>query len=147
LIREDIRHADAVCQALHGVSAWFHFTAAAGAGQSMYELEKYLGMNTVATAALLEALLEHPVETPAVASGMSICSEGLYRAAVGSLYTEAERSLPPCQAGVWEVCGARGAGLSIGPRSAAGRWAGVEYWQWLRVDGLPGGSSDGSSSR
>ena len=32
---EDICHADAVRQALHGVSAVFHFAAAVGVGQSM----------------------------------------------------------------------------------------------------------------
>jgi dTDP-L-rhamnose 4-epimerase len=71
LIRVDLCHADAVCQALHGVSAVFHFAAAVGVGQSMYELEKYLGINTLGTAVLLEALMEHPVETLVVASSMS----------------------------------------------------------------------------
>src|SRR5918911_455957 len=104
----DMCHADAVRQALHGVSAVFYFAAAVGVGQSMYELEKYLGTNTMGTAVLLEALLEHPVETLVVASSMSIYGEGLYRAADGSLYTQAERSLTQLQAGVWELCDVEG---------------------------------------
>jgi len=104
----DICHADAVRQALHGVAAVFHFAAAVGVGQSMYELERYLGINTLGTAVLLEALMEHPVETLIVASSMSIYGEGLYRAADGSLYTQAERSLAQLHAGVWEVCDVQG---------------------------------------
>src|SRR5919197_2786595 len=53
----DVGHADAVRQALRGVSAVFHFAAAVGVGQSMYELEKYLGINTMGTAVLLEAVM------------------------------------------------------------------------------------------
>src|SRR6059058_5516628 len=82
----DICHADAVRQALRGVSAVFHLAAAVGVGQSMYELEKYLGINTLGTAVLLEALMQHPVEALIVASSMSIYGEGLCRAADGSLY-------------------------------------------------------------
>lgn len=104
----DIRHAAAVRQALQGVSAVFHFAAAVGVGQSMYELEKYLGTNTLGTAVLLQALMEHPVETLVVASSMSIYGEGLYRAADGSLYTQAERSLAQLHDGVWDICDAQG---------------------------------------
>jgi dTDP-L-rhamnose 4-epimerase len=105
---EDICHADAVRQALHGVSAVFHLAAAVGVGQSMYELERYLSINTLGTAVLLEALMEHPVETLVVASSMSIYGEGLYRAADGSVHTQAERSLTQLHAGLWEVCDVQG---------------------------------------
>ena len=111
LIRADICHADAVRQALHGVSAVFHFAAAVGVGQSMYELEKYLGVNALGTAVLLEALMQHPVETLIVASSMSVYGEGLYRAADGSLYTQAERSMAQLHAGVWELYDAQGNAL------------------------------------
>jgi dTDP-L-rhamnose 4-epimerase len=105
---EDIRHADAVRQVLHGVSAVFHLAAAVGVGQSMYELERYLSINTLGTAVLLEALMEYPVETLVVASSMSIYGEGLYRAADGSLHAQAERSLTQLHSGLWEVCDAQG---------------------------------------
>jgi len=105
---EDIRHADAVRQALHGVSAVFHLAAAVGVGQSMYELERYLSINTLGTAVLLEALMEYPVETLVVASSMSIYGEGLYRAADGSLHAQAERSLTQLHSGLWEVCDVQG---------------------------------------
>jgi len=107
----DICHADAVRQALHGVSAVFHFAAAVGVGQSMYELKKYLGINTLGTAVLLEALMEHPVERLIVASSMSIYGEGLYRAADGSLHSHAERSLTQLQAGTWDLYDGQGNAL------------------------------------
>lgn len=88
----DICHADAVRQALHGVSAVFHLAAAVGVGQSMYELEKYLRVNALGTAILLEALMQSPVEKLVVASSMSIYGEGLYRTADGRLYTRGEIS-------------------------------------------------------
>jgi len=71
----------------------------------MYDLEKYLRMNTMEAAVRLEALMEHPVETLVVASrlvvasSMKIYGAGFYRAADGSLYTEAERSLTQ-----WQSC-------------------------------------------
>jgi dTDP-L-rhamnose 4-epimerase len=105
---EDICNADAIRQALQGVSAVFHFAAAVGVGQSMYELEKYCGINTLGTAILLEALMEHPVETLIVASSMSIYGEGLYRAADGSLHIQAERSLTQLHTGVWELFDVQG---------------------------------------
>jgi dTDP-L-rhamnose 4-epimerase len=104
----DVCHADAVRQALQGVSAVFHLAAVVGVGQSMYELEKYLRVNALGTAVLLEALMESPVETLIVASSMSIYGEGLYRTADGSLYTQAERSLTQLQAGVWDLYDVQG---------------------------------------
>src|SRR4029450_10425063 len=112
---EDICNADAVRQALQGVSAVFHFAAAVGVGQSMYELEKYCGINTLGTAILLEALMEHPVETLIVASSMSIYGEGLYRAADGSLHIQAERPLAQLHAGVWDLYHAQGNALAPQP--------------------------------
>src|ERR687887_2275871 len=47
---EDICHADAVRQALHGVSAVFFLPAAGGAGRGRYELGKNIGINTLGAA-------------------------------------------------------------------------------------------------
>jgi dTDP-L-rhamnose 4-epimerase len=81
----------------------------------MYELEKYVGVNTLGTAVLLEALIECPVDALIVASSMSIYGEGLYRAADGSLYTQAERSLAQLQAGFWELYDIQGNPLTPQP--------------------------------
>src|SRR5687767_6991425 len=55
-VRGDLRDPDVVKQALRGITVVYHFAAAVGVGQSMYEIEKYTSINTVGTAVLLEAL-------------------------------------------------------------------------------------------
>jgi hypothetical protein len=60
LIWGDIRDASTMRRALEEVEAVFHFAAAVGVGQSMDELEKYTGTNTLGTAVLLEAPMERP---------------------------------------------------------------------------------------
>src|ERR1019366_2542160 len=87
LIVEDICNAEAVRKALRGVDAVYHFVAMVGVGQSMYELARYTSVNNYATAVLLEALIEHPVDRLIVASSMSIYGEGLYRASDGTTYS------------------------------------------------------------
>src|SRR5438552_1013182 len=80
----DVRDRDAVRRALSGIDAVFHFAAAVGVGQSMYQIESYTSINNLGTAVLLEALVERPVERLIVASSMSIYGEGLYRLPDGS---------------------------------------------------------------
>src|SRR3712207_7060789 len=64
----DVRDKDAVRRALEGVDAVYHFAAAVGVGQSMYEIAHYTGINNLGTAVLLEALIAEPVERLIVAS-------------------------------------------------------------------------------
>src|SRR5215213_8929438 len=52
LIEGDVR------QALEGVDAVYHFAAAVGVGQSMYEIAHYTSVNNLGTAVVLEALTE-----------------------------------------------------------------------------------------
>src|SRR5690348_654062 len=53
LVRGDIRDADAVRSALKGVDVVYHFAAAVGVGQSMYEISRYMSINTQGTSELL----------------------------------------------------------------------------------------------
>jgi dTDP-L-rhamnose 4-epimerase len=99
----DIRDAGTLRRALSGVDAVYHFAAAVGVGQSMYELEKYTGVNTLGTAVLLEALMAQPVETLIVASSMSVYGEGLYRTHDGQVSHQAARSLEQLQKGIWDI--------------------------------------------
>ncbi|HET7371541.1 MAG TPA: NAD-dependent epimerase/dehydratase family protein [Gammaproteobacteria bacterium] len=80
----DVRDADAVRDALDGIDGVFHYAAAVGVGQSMYELEHYTSTNNVGTTVLLEALAKQPVEKLVVASSMSLYGEGLYHDANGA---------------------------------------------------------------
>jgi dTDP-L-rhamnose 4-epimerase len=108
LITGDVRDREAVRRALKGVDVVCHLAAAVGVGQSMYEIERYTGINNLGTAVLLEALAERPVERLLVASSMSIYGEGLYRAPDGRLVAGEERPLERLRAGDWEVRNAGG---------------------------------------
>lgn len=69
---------------VRGIDAVVHLAAEVGVGQSMYEIDRYVGANDLGTAVLLQALIASPVRRIVVASSMSIYGEGLYRAADGT---------------------------------------------------------------
>jgi dTDP-L-rhamnose 4-epimerase len=79
-VQGDIRDSAAVRRALAGIDVVFHLAAAVGVGQSMYEIERYMGSNTQGTAVLLQQLLDRKnrVEKLVLASSMSIYGEGKY---------------------------------------------------------------------
>ena len=112
LIRGDVRDASAVRRALQGVDAVYHFAAAVGVGQSMYEVADYTSVNNLGTAVLLEALIAHPVRRLVVASSMSIYGEGLYLDSEGQVVAGGERTLEQLRRGDWELRDARGAELA-----------------------------------
>lgn len=76
----DIREESVLTKAIEGVEVIFHEAAAVGVGQSMYQVEKYVEVNTMATAKLLDLLVngENEVKKLIVASSMSIYGEGAY---------------------------------------------------------------------
>jgi dTDP-L-rhamnose 4-epimerase len=85
LVVGDLREREAVARALEGVEVVFHQAAAVGVGQSMYEIARYVSMNTLATAVLLEELVRRRdrIRKLLVASSMSIYGEGAYQDAEG----------------------------------------------------------------
>ncbi|HET7884386.1 MAG TPA: NAD-dependent epimerase/dehydratase family protein [Acetobacteraceae bacterium] len=89
----DLRDGDQLEQALCGVDGVFHLAAEVGVGQSMYEIERYVGGNDLATAVLLERLAQRPVKRLVVASSMSVYGEGLYRNAAGERCCPVRRSM------------------------------------------------------
>ena len=72
-IKGDVRNKDDVRKAMEGVEVLFHEAAAVGVGQSMYELNYYVDVNTGGTANILEFLAneEHSVKKMMVAASMS----------------------------------------------------------------------------
>ncbi len=76
----DVRNPELVEQALPGVGSVVHLAAAVGVGQSMYEIERYVEVNTAATAGFLERLVNASSRPSrlVVASSMSIYGEGEY---------------------------------------------------------------------
>lgn len=99
----DIRDATQVAQALKGVDAVYHFAAAVGVGQSMYQIASYTDINNRGTAVLLETLIQQPVKKLVVASSMSLYGEGLYHNSAGMLCAPSERDLAALKAGEWEL--------------------------------------------
>lgn len=99
----DVREADDVRAALDGIDAVFHFAAAVGVGQSMYEIAQYTSVNNLGTAVLMEAVAGHAVERLVVASSMSVYGEGWYRGANGRVRPGYERPLAQLKAGTWEL--------------------------------------------
>jgi dTDP-L-rhamnose 4-epimerase len=71
-VRGDVRDAAAVRRAVDGADVVVHLAAQVGVGQSMYEIDEYVGTNDHGTAVLLQALIDHPVRRIVVASSMSV---------------------------------------------------------------------------
>lgn len=68
-------------EALKGIDAVFHFAAAVGVGQSMYEIEHYVKVNSLGTAIFLDILAntKHTVKKMIIAASMSSYGEGSYK--------------------------------------------------------------------
>jgi len=115
LIRGDVRDPAAVRRALQGIDAVYHFAAAVGVGQSMYEVAEYTSTNNLGTAVLLEALIARPVQRLVVASSMSIYGEGLYRTADNEVVAGTDRTIDQLRSGDWEVRDTAGRPLSPVP--------------------------------
>lgn len=98
----DLRDAHAVRRALLDVDSVIHLAAKVGVGQSMYEIDQYVGVNSLGTGVLLQALLGHPVRRLLVASSMSVYGEGLYQRADGTTVAVPERAREQLAAREWE---------------------------------------------
>jgi dTDP-L-rhamnose 4-epimerase len=101
----DIRDPNRLKEALHGVDVIFHFAACVGVGQSMYEISRYMSVNTGGTAELLQAILDSKaaLDKLIVASSMSIYGEGRYYCAVcNQAAAPPVRSTAQLKAGEWD---------------------------------------------
>jgi dTDP-L-rhamnose 4-epimerase len=80
LVVGDVRDENILRKVLPGIDAIYHFAATVGVGQSMYEISRYMSVNTQGTAELLQAILDLKLspEKLVVASSMSIYGEGRY---------------------------------------------------------------------
>ncbi len=107
-IEADIRDAAAVRRAVTGVDAVIHLAAEVGVGQSMYAIDRYVGVNDTGTAVLLQALIDRPVARIVVASSMSVYGEGLYRTEAGALVEDAERPAQRSDVTGWDPVGPDG---------------------------------------
>jgi len=108
MCRADIRDADAVRRALSDVDCIIHLAAEVGVGQSMYEITRYVGVNDLGTAVLLEAMIGMPIRRIVVASSMSVYGEGLYETAAGERLSHVRRSAAQLKTGAWDPVGPKG---------------------------------------
>lgn len=115
LIRGDIRDPDAVTAALAGVEGVFHLAAEVGVGQSMYEIARYVGVNDLGTAVLLEAMIDRPPSRIVVASSMSVYGEGLYETPDGTRLGTVRRDSARTGDGRWDPVGSNGEPLTPVP--------------------------------
>ncbi len=102
----DVRDPNRLKEALTGIDQVYHFAATVGVGQSMYEIARYMSVNTQGTAELLQAILDskRPPEKIVVASSMSIYGEGRYQC--GDCGREAAppvRSTEQLKSGAWDI--------------------------------------------
>ncbi len=76
----DVRDRELMAELLDDVDVLSHQASAVGVGQSMYEIEEYTEVNTLATARMLDIIANEDIdlEKMVVASSMSIYGEGQY---------------------------------------------------------------------
>ncbi len=106
LVVGDVRDPNRLREVLAGVDIVFHFAATVGVGQSMYEISRYMSVNTQGTAELLQAILDNKIalEKLVVASSMSIYGEGQYVCSIcGAAAFPPVRSTAQLRSGKWEL--------------------------------------------
>lgn len=100
----DVRDADAVRAALHGVTAVSHQAAMVGLGVDLGDIADYASHNDVGTAVLLRELAQRaePVERLVLASSMVVYGEGRYRCTEHGLVAPGPRDTSDLEAGRFE---------------------------------------------
>jgi dTDP-L-rhamnose 4-epimerase len=115
-MRGDVRDPDTVKRALEGIEAVYHQAAAVGVGQSMYEIARYVSLNSLGAAVLLEEIARaRRVQRMVVASSMSIYGEGLYVDADGKPVFPRLRADAQLERRDWELRDAQGRPLRALP--------------------------------
>lgn len=101
----DIRNKNDIREGLRGIEIVFHEAAAVGVGQSMYQIQKYIDVNSYGTAKLLDILVneKHKVAKLIVASSMSIYGEGAYTCHNCGLVYPKSRNEYQLKAAEWEL--------------------------------------------
>jgi dTDP-L-rhamnose 4-epimerase len=111
-VRGDVRDRAVFEPLVLASQAVVHFGAAVSIGQSMYEIDRYVDVNTRGTALLLDILVntKHKVEKVIVASSIGVYGEGAYACATCGPVAPGIRSEAQLAAKDWEQkcpsCGA-----------------------------------------
>jgi dTDP-L-rhamnose 4-epimerase len=104
-INGDVRSTDDWDRALAGVDAVIHLAAAVGVGQSMYEIRKYMEVNVLGTAILMDKIAngKTSVKKVVTASSMSTYGEGAYSCQECGQVCPDLRQLEQMRAHDWEI--------------------------------------------
>ena len=119
-VQGDVRDRAAVEAALEGVDYLFHEAALVGVGQSMYDARRYMDVNAVGGATVLDAVTQTPsirkrLKKMVVASSMSIYGEGTYRCEEHGLVYPRLRQPAQLERGAWELTCPEGCGREVKP--------------------------------
>jgi len=103
-VRGDVRDRTVFEPLVVGSDAVVHFGAAVSVGQSMYQVDRYVDVNTRGTALLLDILVnaKHNVQKVLVASSIGVYGEGAYRCDACGLVAPGIRSAEQLAARDWE---------------------------------------------
>jgi dTDP-L-rhamnose 4-epimerase len=104
-IRGDVLDRDLLASLLAKNEVVYHMASAVGVGQSQYQIDHYVDVNTHATARLLDILVNDnpPVRKVVVAASMSSYGEGLYLCeATGKTHRPGLRPIEQMQRCEWE---------------------------------------------
>ncbi len=103
----DVRDPSKLSSAVRDADVIYHFAAAVGVGQSMYQISEYTATNNLGTANLLQAILDTRAtpEKMVVASSMSIYGEGKYLCRECGEMAPQPRPIEQLKAKTWEsIC-------------------------------------------
>jgi dTDP-L-rhamnose 4-epimerase len=103
-VRGDVRDRAAFEPLVLAADAVVHFGAAVAVGQSMYQIDRYVDVNTRGTALLLDILVnaKHHVQKVIVASSIGVYGEGAYRCDTHGVVAPGIRSAEQLAAHEWE---------------------------------------------
>ncbi len=104
-IKGDVRDRDALLKALKNKEIVFHEAAMVGVGQSQYQIERYMSVNTMGTALLLDLIVNNnlKIEKLIVAASMSSYGEGAYVCPSCGPVSPELRSEEQMARGEWEL--------------------------------------------
>ncbi|MBI3048999.1 MAG: NAD-dependent epimerase/dehydratase family protein [Acidobacteria bacterium] len=116
-VRGDVRDRSVLEPLVLAADAVVHFAAAVSVGQSMYQIDRYVDVNTRGTALLLDILVnaKHRVQKVLVASSIGVYGEGAYRCEAHGVVAppirpeaqlaarDWEQRCPVCRAGVVSI--------------------------------------------
>ena len=103
-VQGDVRDRAVFEPLMLAADAVVHFAAAVSVGQSMYQIDRYVDVNTRGTALLLDILVnaKHHVQKVVVASSIGVYGEGAYRCATHGVVAPSIRPEPQLAARDWE---------------------------------------------